>query len=199
MPLTLSSHVPSKDVTFFRKVRSIGFGMRALSRWCFVCVVAASTFVCEISIAAQPPLAGGACSNWGETTSVVVEPMLTCSHGVWANTFKLHQYATFVSARSSTGELEFGYPIVSQAGVPGRFSRYNKEGGVITGYAVSLTVSETSDAGTVRIEGKIWSASRDGSWSKDIDVTTQIGQTKTIGIRPDGTAYTFQVSQLPNP
>jgi hypothetical protein len=125
--------------------------------------------------------------------------MLTCSRGNWVETSKLHQYATFVSARSSTGELEFGYPIVSQAGVPGRFSRYDKEGGVTMGDAASLTVSETSDAGAVRIEGRIWSASRDGNWSKDIDVTARIGQTETIAVRPDGTAYTFQVSQLPNP
>jgi hypothetical protein len=118
--------------------------------------------------------------------------MLTCSRGNWVETSKLHQYATFVSARSSTGELEFGYPIVSQAGVPGRFSRYDKEGGVTMGDAASLTVSETSDAGAVRIEGRIWSA-------KDIDVTARIGQTETIAVRPDGTAYTFEVSQLPNP
>lgn len=173
--------------------------MSALSRGCLTCLIAASTFFCEMSIASQPPLAGGACSNWGETTSVVVEPMLTCSHGVWVETFKLHQYATFVSARSSNGELEFGYPIVSQAGVPGRFSHYNKDSGVTTGEAVSLTVSETSDAGTVRIEGRIWGTSRDGSWSKDIDVTTKIGHPETIAVRPDGTAYTFEVSQLPNP
>lgn len=159
------------------------------------------------------PKAGALCDRqqWGQDTSIFIEPMLTCVHGIWKESSQLRSITVVVNANDKNGAPVMSYFQNVKEGTWARLGSWNEQGVPVRGSNGSLTSVKTKvgDWGTlmptfagngsgVLLEGVFDHADTQTSWQQPVNVIVPFTQETTIATRPDGVTYKVHVVETPN-
>lgn len=130
---------------------------------------------------------------------MISDPMLTCSHGKWADASKLRQFGAVFVIRYPNGDVIQPIPMLSQSGVPTHQSRFRTEGNTKFGFEAALTMTEVEGSKDhVQVEGELhhWAGAQ--AVTTKIDKVVDLNKDGLVAQEPDGTTYTMTIGELRN-